>query len=76
MFSRGAIYALAIVLGVLLIAARNAGSQEPELIVVRSGDASLRALLWRPAGAGPFPAVLNHGSGRTPEQFLDQYTRR
>ena len=64
MVSRGAIYALA-VLGVPLVAAQNAGSQEPEQVVVRSG-ASLQALLWRPAGTGPFPAVLlNHGSGRT-----------
>ena len=44
MFSRSAIHALAIVLGVPLVAAQNAGSQAPELVVVRSGDASLRAL--------------------------------
>jgi len=70
MFSRGAIYALLIVLGVSLAAAQKTGSPEPELVVVRSGDARLRALLWRPAGAGPFPAVLlNHGSGRTREQL-------
>jgi dienelactone hydrolase len=70
MFSRGAICALAIMLGVPLVAAQHAGSQEPELVVVRSGNASLRALLWRPAGAGPFPAVLlNHGSGRTREEL-------
>ena len=70
MFCRRDLYALAIVLGVPLLAAQNAGSQEPELVVVRSADASLRALLWRPAGAGPFPAVLlNHGSGRTPEDL-------
>jgi len=30
----------------------------------------LRALLWRPDGAGPFPAVLlNHGSGRTRKEL-------
>jgi dienelactone hydrolase len=70
MFFRGAIYALAIVLGVPLVAAQDAGSHDPELVVVRSGGASLRALLWRPAGAGPFPAVLlNHGSGRTREDL-------
>jgi len=70
MFSRVAICALAIVLGVPLVAAQNARSHEPELVVIRSGDASLRALLWRPDGAGPFPAVLlNHGSGRTREEL-------
>jgi dienelactone hydrolase len=58
------------VLGILSVAVPNAGSHEPEAVVVRSGDASLRALLWRPAGAGPFPAVLlNHGSGRTREEL-------
>ena len=36
----------------------------PDTVVVRSGALELRALLWRPAGRGPFPAVLfNHGSG-------------
>jgi dienelactone hydrolase len=36
----------------------------PEAVVVRSGQLSLRALLYRPAGKAPFPAVLfNHGSG-------------
>lgn len=70
MFCRRGICALAIVLGVPLVAAQHAGSREPEVVVVRSGDASLRALLWRPAGSGPFPAVLlNHGSGRTREDL-------
>ena len=39
----------------------------PDTVVVSSGSLRLRALLWRPKGAGPFPAVLHtHGSsGRT-----------
>ena len=42
----------------------------PEIVAVHSGSATLRALLWRPSGHGPFPAILlNHGSGRTPEQL-------
>src|SRR5580765_447025 len=36
----------------------------PDTVVVQSGALSLRAVLWRPANRGPFPAVLfNHGSG-------------
>ena len=36
----------------------------PDTVVVRNGAVRLRALLWRPDGPGPFPAVLfNHGSG-------------
>jgi carboxymethylenebutenolidase len=37
----------------------------PDTLVIRSGPLVLRALLWRPPGRGPFPAVLfNHGSYR------------
>lgn len=36
----------------------------PDTVVVHSGSLALRGLLWRPEGAGPFPAVLyTHGSG-------------
>src|SRR6478736_3833072 len=39
----------------------------PETVEVRNGSVTLHALLWRPQGRGPFPAILlNHGSGRTP----------
>lgn len=39
-----------------------------ETVIVHSGGLELRGLLWRPAGGGPFPAVLfNHGSGPTRE---------
>jgi carboxymethylenebutenolidase len=42
----------------------------PDTVVVHNGSITLRALLWRPAGRGPFPAVLfNHGSGPTLEPF-------
>jgi dienelactone hydrolase len=45
-------------------------ADQPETVVVRSGTAVLHGLLWRPPGRGPFPAVLlNHGSGRTPEDL-------
>ena len=36
----------------------------PETVVVPSGKLRLKAFLWKPGGAGPFPAVLFcHGSG-------------
>jgi dienelactone hydrolase len=36
----------------------------PETVVVPNSALTLRGLLWRPIGSGPFPAVLfNHGSG-------------
>ncbi len=38
----------------------------PELVTFKSGDLTLKALLWKPPGAGPFPAVVfNHGSERS-----------
>ena len=41
---------------------------EQDTVVVRSDALQLRALLWRPKGKGPFPAVLfNHGRGLTPQ---------
>jgi dienelactone hydrolase len=46
--------------------AAQAHGQGPDTVVVRSGVLSLRALVWRPVGRGPFPAVLfNHGSWPT-----------
>ncbi len=42
----------------------------PETVVVHNGSMILHALLWRPQGRGPFPAILlNHGSGRTREEL-------
>ena len=51
----------------------------PEAVIIHSGPVALHALLWRPAGLGPFPAVLlNHGSGRAPEELrrLGPYERQ
>jgi len=50
----------------------------PETVVVHSGSATLHAMLWRPQGQGPFPAILlNHGSGRTHQDLerLGPYER-
>ena len=39
-------------------------SMVPQTVEFPSGKLHLKAYLWKPAGAGPFPAVLfNHGSG-------------
>lgn len=36
---------------------------EPDTVTVQSGALALRALVWRPRGRGPFPAVMfSHGS--------------
>ena len=61
----------------LLILALTAGigavaqsPSEPATVEIHNGSVTLHALLWRPSGKGPFPAVLlNHGSGRTREQL-------
>lgn len=45
-------------------------SARPDTVAVHNGRVTLRALLWRPRGRGPFPAILlNHGSGRTREEL-------
>jgi len=56
-----------LLLTLAVIATPTANGQQPgapDTVTIRSGALTLRALLWRPAGRGPFPAVLfNHGSG-------------
>jgi carboxymethylenebutenolidase len=47
-------------------AAAFAQSVAPQIVEFPSGKLRLKAFLWKPAGPGPFPAVLfNHGSGGT-----------
>ena len=49
-----------------------------ETVVVHNGPVALHAMVWRPQGSGPFPAILlNHGSGRSREQLerLGPYER-
>src|SRR5687768_1591834 len=59
------VFMAALVLGSMLSV--RAGGQAlgaSETVVVQNGALTLRGLLWRPTGTGPFPAVLfNHGSG-------------
>ena len=66
---------------VLLFTLATCGGQTtggPETVVVHNGPVVLHAMLWRPQGRGPFPAILlNHGSGRSREQLerLGPYER-
>jgi carboxymethylenebutenolidase len=43
---------------------QSSQSIAPQTVDIPSGTLHLKAFLWKPAGPGPFPAVLfNHGSG-------------
>src|SRR6476646_4371732 len=61
----------ALILALLLpLIATGESSARPETAVVHDGSITLHALLWRPQGRGPFPAILcTHGSGRTREEL-------
>src|SRR6267154_1811124 len=67
------LYASVLVLLVLTLTLAKAQGQTPggpETVVIHNGSATLHAVLWRPQGRGPFPAILlNHGSGRTREDL-------
>ena len=66
------------VLTLALVTAWGHSSRGAESVAIRSDSATLHATLWRPPGRGPFPAILlNHGSGRTPEDLrrLGPYER-
>lgn len=44
----------------------------PTEVTFQSGDLTLHGFLWKPEGAGPFPALLwNHGSEKLPGQLPD-----
>ena len=59
-----------LVLTLTVAAAWGQTSGGPETVLIHSGSATLHAMLWRPPGRGSFPGILlNHGSGRTPEDL-------
>jgi carboxymethylenebutenolidase len=66
-------YAFVLAPLVLTLTFATAGCQTsggPESVIICSGSATLHAMIWRPQGRGPFPAILlNHGSGRTSEEL-------
>lgn len=48
----------------LSVSGQSTRSMAPQVVEFPSGRLRLSAYLWKPAGDGPFPAVLfNHGSG-------------
>src|SRR5271165_4900154 len=62
----------------LATTARGQSTDGPATVVVHNGPVTLQALLFRPQGRGPFPAILlNHGSGRTADELkrLGPYER-
>jgi hypothetical protein len=75
------LYAFVLALLVLTSTLATSGGQtsdKPEIVVVHNGSVILHAMLWRPQGRGPFPAILlNHGSGRSREELerLGRYER-
>lgn len=70
---RKKLHAFLLVLFALTLTFATAQAQSPaapETVVIHNGSAALHAMLFRPQGNGPFPAVLlNHGSGRTPDDL-------
>ena len=50
--------ALAIAAAIPARADGQPADARPDTVEIRSGTLTLHALLWRPAGRGPFPAVL------------------
>ena len=52
-----------LLLGIATLA-QSSPTLAPQVVTIESGKLHLKAYFWRPAGHGPFPAVLfNHGSG-------------
>jgi len=62
-----AVLALALQLSAVALAQKVSPSVRPaaaQIADVRSGELHLKGYFWKPAGPGPFPAILfNHGSG-------------
>ena len=47
----------------------------PQTVEITSGTLHLKAFLWKPAGPGPFPAVVfNHGRSNGPQQHTNKLT--
>jgi len=58
------VLALALQLSVLALGQTVPPPAAPQIADVHSGELHLKGYFWKPAGQGPFPAILfNHGSG-------------
>src|ERR1051326_5887676 len=58
----GLVRALAVIIA--LLAVTRAAAAAPELVEVPEGSIRLKSYLYRPAGEGPFPAIVAlHGCG-------------
>lgn len=56
-------------------AGQSAQSVAPQTVEIPSGNLRLKAFLWKPAGPGPFPAVMfNHGRSDGPQQHTRKIT--
>ena len=54
-------------------AAQVAEPPQQQAVEIRSGGLQLKGFLWRPAGRGPFPAVVfNHGRSDTARRYSPQ----
>ena len=55
-----------------LLIAGLATASAVEIVTFPSGTLQLKAMVWKPDGAGPFPAILmNHGSGRNHQKQFE-----
>jgi carboxymethylenebutenolidase len=54
---------------------QSSHSMAPETVTIPSGTLHLAGFLWKPAGPGPFPAVLfNHGRSDDPQNQTKELT--
>jgi dienelactone hydrolase len=54
---------------------QSSGTIAPRTVEIASDTLRLKAFLWKPAGPGPFPAVVfNHGRSSSPQQHTNKLT--
>jgi carboxymethylenebutenolidase len=63
--------------GLFSVAASGQSLQSiaPQTVEIANGKLCLKAYLWKPAGPGPFPAIVfNHGRSNDPQQHTQKLT--